>query len=240
MKKVIPFAVMTTMLLSATLPAFAASGFVFEDWDLGIVSERKEKLDNTDDAIKRQKEWQKLAASSSELMNADVRATPSELRSSKVIEATPSQLIMPRVIVSASLGNLWENWDVADLSFLDGTHGLGTKQKPYQVRTKHQLMGLSFLAAFGMQPDHGEVEEEIVGDYRGAWFELTANIDLGGMDWNPIGYYRDDSEFSGEVTHPFMANLDGNGYKISNFRLQEAVRRMLDFLVRWMGRRSEI
>jgi hypothetical protein len=33
---------MTTMLLSATLPAFAASGFVFEDWDLGIVSERKE------------------------------------------------------------------------------------------------------------------------------------------------------------------------------------------------------
>ena len=34
-EKVIPFAVMTTMLLSATLPAFAASGFVFEDWDLG-------------------------------------------------------------------------------------------------------------------------------------------------------------------------------------------------------------
>lgn len=70
---------------------------------------------------------------------------------------------MPRVSVSASLGNLWENWDVADLSFLDGTHGLGTKQKPYQIRTKHQMMGLSFLAAFGMQPDYGEVEEEIVG-----------------------------------------------------------------------------
>lgn len=101
---------------------------MFEDWDLGIISERKEKLDDTDDAIKRRKEWQKLAASSSDLMNADVRATPSELRSSKVIEATPSQLIMPRVSVSASLGNLWENWDVADLSFLDGTHGLGTKQ----------------------------------------------------------------------------------------------------------------
>ena len=84
------------------------------------------------------------------------------------------------------------------------------------------------------------MEEEIVGDYRGAWFELTANIDLGGMDWNPIGYYRDDSEFSGEVTHPFTANLDGNGYKISNFRFAGAVRRMLDSLVRWMGRRSEI
>ena len=117
MKKVIPFAVMTTtMLLSATLPAFAASGFVFEDWDLGIISERKEKLDDTDDAIKRRKEWQKRAASSSELMNADVRATPSELRSSKVIEATPSQLIMPRVSVSASLGNLWENCGGFELS----------------------------------------------------------------------------------------------------------------------------
>ena len=73
---------------------------------------------------------------------------------------------------------------MADLSFLDGTHGLGTKQKPYQIRTKHQLMGLSFLAAFGMQPDYGEVEEEIVGDYRGAWFELTANIDL--EEWTGI------------------------------------------------------
>ena len=128
MKKVIPFAVMTTMLLSATLPAFAASGFVFEDWDLGIISERKEKLDDTDDAIKRRKEWQKLAASSSELMNADVRATPSELRSSKVIEATPSQLIMqPR----KSLGKLgcggfelsgWNTWAWNETKTVSDTH----------------------------------------------------------------------------------------------------------------------
>ena len=286
MNKAIPFAVMTTMLLSATLPAFAANGFVFEDWDFGVISEkeekesgalgagqtgeerrglkvaspaqigkvwrdatqkgREEKGDDADDVMKIKKEWQKRVASSSEITNTwgedgepekegetkgnekktdldanenkNVSATPSELLPSKVIAATPSQLSMPRVGVSASLGNLWENWDVADLSFLDGTHGLGTQEKPYQIRTKHQLMGLSFLAAFGMQPDHGEVEEEIVGDYRNAWFELTANIDLGGMDWNPIGYYRDDSEFSGEVTHPFTANLDGKGHKISNFR----------------------
>ena len=124
MKKVIPFAVMTTMLLSATLPAFAASGFVFEDWDLGIVSERKEKLDDTDDAIKRQKEWQKLAASSSEIMNADVRATSSELRSSKVIEATQRQ---PR----KSLGKLgcggfelsgWNTWTWNETKTVSDTH----------------------------------------------------------------------------------------------------------------------
>lgn len=246
MKKVIPFAVMTTMLLSATLPAFAASGFVFEDWDFGVISEKEEngsselragqagkktyglkaaspaqmgkawrddveeeRKENVHDVAKMRKDQRKQTASSSEL--EDVAGEETEI-------ATPSQLTMPRMGVSASLGNLWENWNVADLSFLDGSHGLGTKAKPYQIRTKHQLMGLSFLAAFGMQPDHGEVEEEIVGDYRGAWFELTANIDLGGMDWNPIGYYRDDSEFPGEVTHPFTANLEGNGYKVSNFR----------------------
>ena len=83
------------------------------------------------------------------------------------------------------------------------------------------------------------MEEEIVGDYRGAWFELTANIDLrNGLESDRL--LPDDSEFSGEVTHPFTANLDGNGYKISNFRFAGAVRRMLDSLVRWMGRRSEI
>ena len=127
MKKVIPFAVMTTMLLSATLPAFAASGFVFEDWDLGVISERKEKLDDTDDIMKRRKKWQKRAASPSELMNADVRATPSELRYSKVIEATPSQLIMPR----KSLGKLgcggfelsgWNTWTWNETKTVSGTH----------------------------------------------------------------------------------------------------------------------
>lgn len=84
------------------------------------------------------------------------------------------------------------------------------------------------------------MEEEIVGDYRGAWFELTANIDLGGMDWNPIGYYRDDSEFSGEVTHRLRQIWMETVIRFQISGLQEAVRRILDFLVRWMGRRSEI
>lgn len=223
MKKAIPFAVMTTMLLSAAVPVFASNGFIFEDMDLGIVAEKNE-------SFKSRNMHRKYAASYSEMANeSDSRATSSDVTldiSSDALEddaiATASQLSMARMTVSSSLGDLWDNWDMADLSFLDGTHGLGTKSKPYQIRTKQQLMGLSYLAAFGMQPDHGEVEEEIVGDYRNSWFELTANIDLGGMDWNPIGYYRDDSEFSGDVTHPFTANLDGNGHKISNFRFAKS------------------
>ncbi len=213
MKKVIPFAVTTTMLLSAALPAFASNSFVFEDLDQGIVSEKKlqRKYAASYSEISDVSDEEVYDSSRQKIQTADLNEMENHI-------ATSAQLAMARMTVSSSLGNLWENWETADLSFLDGTHGVGTKTKPYQIRTKQQLMGLSFLAAFGMQPDHGEVEEEIVGDYRNSWFELTANIDLGGMEWNPIGYYRDDSEFSGEVTHPFTANLDGNGHKISNFR----------------------
>lgn len=134
-EKVIPFAVMTMMLLSATLPAFAASGFVFEDWDLGVISERKEKLDDTDDIMKRRKKWQKRAASPSELMNADVRATPSELRYSKVIEGNSFTINhaarwcqrQPR----KSLGKLgcggfelsgWNTWTWNETKTVSGTH----------------------------------------------------------------------------------------------------------------------
>ena len=238
-KMVIPFAAMTTMFLSAAMPVFAAKGFVFEDLDLGVVyeeektasgSETKATASNAKAASSNAKATSsnaKAASSNAKATASNAKATSSDAsednvpvinKEDNVIEIA-SQLSMARMSVSSSLGNLWDNWDTPDLSFLDGTHGVGTKSKPYQIRTKQQLMGLSYLAAFGMQPDHGEVEEDIVGDYRNSWFELTANIDLGGMDWNPIGYYRDDSEFSGDVTHPFTANIDGNGYKISNFRL---------------------
>ena len=65
----------------------------------------------------------------------------------------------------------------------------------------------------------GEGNEEIIGSYDGKHFRLMSNIDLGGMEWNPIGYFRDSSEFSGEITNKFFGSFDGNGKTISNFRL---------------------
>ena len=47
MKKVIPFTVMTTMFLSATLPAFAASGFVFVSCVLGSSTTLKISCQNS-------------------------------------------------------------------------------------------------------------------------------------------------------------------------------------------------
>ena len=53
-KKVIPFTVMTTMIFVGDAAGVCGERVLcFEDWDLGIVSERKEKLDDTDDAIKK-------------------------------------------------------------------------------------------------------------------------------------------------------------------------------------------
>lgn len=141
-------------------------------------------------------------ATGSEAGRAEVAATPSELLADGLI--TPS------------LGDLWEGWD-ADFSFLDGSQGFGTKERPFQIRTKEQLMGLSQLTAMGMSADPGS--SITVGDYSEAWFELAADLDLGGMDWIPMGYYRDSSEFDGGVDHPFTAHFNGRGRTISNFRL---------------------
>lgn len=136
---------------------------------------------------------------------------------SNSLPGTPADAWVNTVTVSA-LGDLWDHWD-ADFSFLDGSAGVGTKEKPYEIKNKYQLMGLSQLAAMGMRVDPGEGAGEIVGSYEGAYFKLVSSIDLGGMNWNPIGFYQDTSELGGEIRRPFCGYFDGNGKTISNFRL---------------------
>ena len=112
--------------------------------------------------------------------------------------------------------DLWENW-VGDLGFLDGTRGDGSREKPFQISTKAQLMGLSRLAAMEMEIKEGE--GTYPGDYSGACFELTRDIDLGGMEWIPIGFYRNSSQIHSDHIPAFQGRFDGNGKTISNFRL---------------------
>ncbi len=121
-------------------------------------------------------------------------------------------------VYSLETGDLWEHW-VGDLSFLNGSRGDGTEEKPYQISTREHLMGLSELAAMGMTIE--EDEGTYPGDYRGAHFVLARNLDLGGMDWMPIGFYREESGFlTGEVC-PFDGHFDGNGKTISNFYIRQ-------------------
>lgn len=115
---------------------------------------------------------------------------------------------------SIGTGDLWGNW-VGDLSFLSGEKGDGTEERPFQIATKEQLMGLSELAAKGMVIADGE--GTYPGNYIGCHFELTRNIDLGGMEWIPIGFYQNEADIlSGEI-QSFRGFFDGNGKTVSNF-----------------------
>ncbi|ULO05929.1 S-layer homology domain-containing protein [Paenibacillus sp. 19GGS1-52] len=72
--------------------------------------------------------------------------------------------------------------------------GTGAAGDPYQIATADQL--------------------DLVRDYLGAglYFKLTADIDLSSYaNWEPIGYV---------VGFPFKGRMDGNGYTITNLKLE--------------------
>lgn len=109
--------------------------------------------------------------------------------------------------------------DVGDMSFLSGKTGNGTKEKPYRISTREQLIGLAALTSMGMEIRDGE--GTYPGTYKGAWFELGKNIDLGGMNWIPIGFYRTGADMRAGKVSPFEGHFCGNGHTISNFRLYQ-------------------
>ncbi len=115
---------------------------------------------------------------------------------------------------SLGTGDLWEHW-VGDLSFLSGNAGDGTEEHPFQISTKEHLMGLSELTAKGMVIGTGE--GTYPGDYSGCHFVLTRNLDLGGMEWMPIGFYQNEVDFMTGEVRPFRGHFNGNGKTISNF-----------------------
>ena len=127
---------------------------------------------------------------------------------------------MNMLLVRNPAGDLWEHWTATDFKFLDGRHGKGTQRQPYQIQTKAHLMALSQLASLGMVIADGVLESDAyVGNYEGDYFELVSNINLGGMDWIPIGFYQNQAELTGTVPHPFRGNFNGNGYTVSNYRI---------------------
>ena len=75
--------------------------------------------------------------------------------------------------------------------------GEGTKENPYKISTKEDLIGL-----------RTDVENKYT--YFQKYFVLTSDIDLGGMVWAPIGT-KDSS---------LAACIDGDGYTISNFKIE--------------------
>lgn len=149
------------------------------------------------------------------------KATPSEAEQlPKEIPATilPAAKVMA-VTASSSLGDIWDAWSgKTSFEFLSGSQGEGSEEKPYLIKNREQLMGLSELAAMGMMVPEAE-GASYAGDYSGCYFALGGNIDLQGVDWIPIGFYRDSSENAGNVPYPFSGYFDGKGYTIKNLKL---------------------
>ena len=81
--------------------------------------------------------------------------------------------------------------------------GTGTESDPYQIANGAEL---AYLAS---SVNSGET-------YTGKNFVLTANIDLNGLPWTPIGNSFSDALLEGSNYRIFAGNFDGNGYTISN------------------------
>ncbi len=113
----------------------------------------------------------------------------------------------------ALTGDLWSDW-AGDIDF----PGDGDKEAPYQISTLSHLMGLSESVAAG-------------NSYEGEYFELTQDIDLGGIwinngNWNPIGWYQNEKEMTGEVAHSFRGTFDGGGNRIYGLKILDPSRNL--------------
>ncbi len=133
--------------------------------------------------------------------DSDWQETDEDIVEEGLILSTPANLKRSPVT-----GDLWERWN-GILEF----PGDGTKTHPYQIDSLAELMGLSELVAAG-------------NDYADAYFELTSDIDLGGIEtnygnWNPIGWYRNKEDLEGEKFTPFRGHFDGRGHTISGLKI---------------------
>lgn len=101
------------------------------------------------------------------------------------------------------------NSEFARLSFSDavlfseGLSGEGTEESPYLVGSAADLKTM------GVMVNSGEASD--------AHYKLTSDIDLGGEEWTPIGYYNNIDEY--KVS--FRGVFDGDGHTVSNFKITE-------------------
>ncbi len=85
--------------------------------------------------------------------------------------------------------------------------GTGTQQEPWLITSQADLIALAEFLNSG-NAETFDAENVGVGNCHGYYFKQTADIDLTGVTWEPIGY-------SGNYYY-FAGNYDGDGHTISN------------------------
>ena len=84
--------------------------------------------------------------------------------------------------------------------------GTGTQEDPWLITSQEDLIALAEFLNSG-SAETFDTENAGVGNCHGYYFKQTADIDLTGVTWEPIGY-------SG--SYYFAGNYDGGGHSITN------------------------
>ncbi len=104
----------------------------------------------------------------------------------------------------------FSHYEQADPARFDG--GSGTEKDPYRIATEAQLRYLA-------QSINADV------DWKGVYFQQTANIKLTGGDWLSIGWSLN-GEVNGKKTsicaYPFRGNYDGGNHTVTGMTLGSA------------------
>ena len=100
-----------------------------------------------------------------------------------------------------------EAWDGTSASY--ALRGDGTQDSPYRIR---HAKDLAFLAK---SVNEGNA-------YEGKYFVQTADIDLGGKEWTPIGFQDiNDAKTDGKAAAPFSGVYNGAGHKVIGLKITE-------------------
>lgn len=92
--------------------------------------------------------------------------------------------------------------------FLSG--GSGTQDDPWLISTAADLKALADILNSGNASTYDAHGDDCgAGNFHGYYFKQTADIDLQGVEWDPIGY-------DGEENSYFAGNYDGSNYVIRN------------------------
>lgn len=101
----------------------------------------------------------------------------------------------------AQTTNTYYSIDICADSYAGGD---GSKTNPYEIATAEQL------AKLARDVNNGNT-------FRGKYFKLTADIDLSGGIWMPIGKYYNYGNVNNRL---FFGKFDGNGHVIKNMHIQ--------------------
>ena len=107
-----------------------------------------------------------------------------------------------------------DKWDGTTVS--EQLSGSGTEADPYIISNGEDLAYLS--------KETNKINASETKVFDGVYFKVTADIDLGGMEWTPIGGAYGCKPSASEIGDNdaydiFAGNMDGGGHVISNFKI---------------------